>query len=381
MSESRLQTRKSNIELLRIVLMLLIIAHHLVVNSGLTEMYDYQSPTLKMYFFQCFGAFGKVGVNCFMLITGYFMVTSEITMKKWLKLFLEVKFYTISIYLLFLVFGRISFNYHQSLETLFSVVFGVGVNYADTFLVLYLLIPFLNVLARKLEFRAFSVLLGIALTVMTIIPTFSLFLSVLDKSNDTWNYLMWMIVLYLTGAYIRSYQDQFLDRIGLKMQVQKILLPALNLLAVFLWIAFYDLFGVKHDMGSPYWFVNDANKLLAFTCAVSLLLCFLSLDIKHSKIINGVASTTFGVFLIHTSGDYMRSFLWSTVFKVPEIYLSQYAAMKVICVVLMVFVTCALIDVLRQIIIEKPLLSRLPVIDFLSEKCYKNWKSKRTSKI
>lgn len=51
MGESRLQTRKSNIELLRIVLMLLIIAHHYVVNSGLTEVFDYQAPSMKMYFF------------------------------------------------------------------------------------------------------------------------------------------------------------------------------------------------------------------------------------------------------------------------------------------------------------------------------------------
>ena len=361
MGESRLQTRKSNIELLRIVLMLLIIAHHYVVNSGLTEVFDYQAPTLKMYFFQCFGAFGKIGVNCFVLITGYFMVTSKITAKKWLKLYLEVKFYTLAIYVLFLLFGRIGFNYHHCLETIFSVVFGVGVNYADTFLVLYLLIPFLNDLAAKLSFRAFSVLLGIALTVMTIIPTFSLFLSVLDESNDTWNYLMWMIVLYLTGAYIRTYQDQLQAILRLRTPFQKFGLLFCNLVLIFLWIAFFDLFGVKHNMRSPYWFVNDANKLLAFTCAVSMLFWFMSLDIKHSKLINGIASTTFGIFLIHTSGDYMRSFLWDTVFKVTETYQSHYAVLKSGFAVLVVFTICAMIDVLRKKAFERPLFDRLQI--------------------
>lgn len=287
------------------------------------------------------------------------MITSNITTKKWLKLYLEVKFYTLVIYILFLLFGRIDFNYHQCLETIFSVVFGVGVNYADTFLVLYLLIPFLNVLVRKLDYRSFSVLLGIALTVMTIIPTFSLFLSVLDKNNDTWNYLMWMIVLYLTGAYIRTYQDQLLKILCLKTHIQKLCLLVCNLVLIFLWIAFFDLFGVKHNMRSPYWFVNDANKLLAFSCAVSMLLCFLSLDIKHSKLINGIAATTFGVFLIHTSGNYMRSFLWGTVFNVVNTYQSPNAEIKAVIAVMTVFAVCSMLDFLRMKFLEKPLFNSL----------------------
>ena len=298
-------------------------------------------------------------INCFVLITGYFMITSKITMKKWLKLYLEVKFYTLAIYFLFLMFGRIDFNYHQCLETIFSVIFGIGVNYADTFLVLYLLTPFLNVLARKLDFRAFSVLLGIALTVMTIIPTFSLFLSVLDESNDTWNYLMWMIVLYLTGAYIRTYEDQLQEILRLRTPFRKFVFLICNLVLIFLWIAFFDLFGVKHNMRSPYWFINDANKLLAFSCAVSLLLWFLSLNIKHSNLINGAAATTFGIFLIHTSGDYMRSFLWGTVFKVTESYDSPNAVIKAVFAVLIVFAVCAVIDSLRMRLLEKPLFAGL----------------------
>jgi hypothetical protein len=41
------KTRDSNIELFRIVAMMLIIAHHYVVNSGLAGMIDTPTPTLN----------------------------------------------------------------------------------------------------------------------------------------------------------------------------------------------------------------------------------------------------------------------------------------------------------------------------------------------
>lgn len=66
--------RESGIELFRIITMLVIVAHHYVVNSGvIQEVYD--SPTLSSnyIFMLLFGWGGKTGINCFVLITGYFM--------------------------------------------------------------------------------------------------------------------------------------------------------------------------------------------------------------------------------------------------------------------------------------------------------------------
>lgn len=222
-------------------------------------------------------------------------------------------------------------------------------------MILYLLIPFLNRLANSLDFKSYSSMLGILLIVMTLIPSFSLFLSVLHANNDTWNYLLWMIVLYLLGGYYRFYQSRIDQVIRMASKSRKGLLFGANVLLIFLWIAFYDLFGVKHDMRSPYWFVNDANKLLALTCAASMLIWFLSIDVKHSKWINGIAATTFGVFLIHTSGDYMREFLWGSVFKVQESYQLPFAEGRAILAIFTVFAVCAVIDYARNRFLETPL--------------------------
>lgn len=73
--------------------MLLIIAHHFVVNSGvLDKMYEAPLSANSIFLF-LFGAWGKTGINCFMLITGYFLCKSNITLKKYIKLISEVLFY------------------------------------------------------------------------------------------------------------------------------------------------------------------------------------------------------------------------------------------------------------------------------------------------
>ena len=75
--------RNSSLELFRIITMLVIIAHHYVVNSGLTEVLQQNTSVSFNSVFLClFGWGGKTGINCFVLITGYFMCKSNITLKK-----------------------------------------------------------------------------------------------------------------------------------------------------------------------------------------------------------------------------------------------------------------------------------------------------------
>lgn len=106
------KTRNSNLELYRIIVMLLIVAHHYVVNSGLGEVLQENPLSGRSIFFYLFGAWGKTGINCFVMITGYFMCKSQITLHKFLKLLFEVLFYNIVIYTIFVIIGyeKISFN-------------------------------------------------------------------------------------------------------------------------------------------------------------------------------------------------------------------------------------------------------------------------------
>ena len=66
------QPRSSNLELYRIFCMLMIVAHHYVVNSGVmsaTGPIGENPHAANSFFLMLFGAWGKTGINCFLMIT------------------------------------------------------------------------------------------------------------------------------------------------------------------------------------------------------------------------------------------------------------------------------------------------------------------------
>ena len=79
-----------------------------------------------------------------------------------------------------------------------------------------------------------------------------------------------------------------------------------------------------------------------------------NLKIPYSKFINKVASTTFGVLLIHTNSDAMRKWLWKDLLDNFGMYNSPYLLIHAICSVLGIFILCTIVDLLRIKFIEKP---------------------------
>lgn len=69
--------RNSDIEALRVVAMLMIIAYHYVVHGTATE-----TVCGTKVFLECAALWGKAGVNLFCLIMGYFGIRSEFKIKK-----------------------------------------------------------------------------------------------------------------------------------------------------------------------------------------------------------------------------------------------------------------------------------------------------------
>ena len=98
-----LTKRDSNLELLRIVAMLGIIASH--YGFGLKPLLAEEPLSINSLWFLNLTLWGKVGINCFMLISGYFMCEMAISAKKYIKLLAQVYFYSILINGIFLLSG------------------------------------------------------------------------------------------------------------------------------------------------------------------------------------------------------------------------------------------------------------------------------------
>ena len=109
LSDSR-QRRDSNFEILRIIAMMMVILQHIAVYGGwpmdINQTFDLG---VNSFFIQFIYHFGKIGVWIFVLITGYFMISSKSSVvPKYLKLWLQVLMTSLVIDLAFIIFGNVS---------------------------------------------------------------------------------------------------------------------------------------------------------------------------------------------------------------------------------------------------------------------------------
>lgn len=337
------EERNSNFELFRIFLMLFIIAHHYVVNSGLTKLYDFSDITPNMIFLQIYGMFGKTVINCFTLITGYFMVKSNITLKKFLKIYLEVKFYYFLLFLVFFITGYESISIKGLIKTVFSVVYEAGNLYTGTFIMFFLFIPFLNILIKGMDKKQHERILLLTICYFTVFSTFF--------KHDTFSFIGWMMVCYLIGSYIRLYPCK-----AFESKRYAILCLAVTVILMVLSILVIDFVGIKWGIDNYYYMLSDSHKFLALTCSLSAFLLFKNMNIKQNKVINRVAASTFGILLIHANSDTMRRFLWKDLFNNTAFYDSGILVLHAIGSVFAVYIVCLAIDQMRIKCIERPLL-------------------------
>lgn len=354
--------RDSNLELFRILTMLLIVAHHYVVNSGLLSP---ESPLLEnpmsidSLFLMVLGSWGKIGINCFVMITGYFMCKSTISMNKFVKLFFEIMFYRIVIGVVFMISGVQEFSWIDFAK-LFIPITQIADNFTGCYLVFFLFIPFLNILIRNLNEKQHIYLLLLCFLTYVMFGTLKG-----GPFKVVMNYVSWFSVLYIIASYIMLYPKKwFADNricgIGLIITV------GLSVLSVV--ICAYV--GEKFDLFMPYYFVTDSNTVLAVLVGVFAFLFFKNLKMSYNKLINTIAASTFGVLLIHANSDTMRQWLWKdTLNNVGHYGLFLYPIISVLAI----FAVCVIIDFIVKNTVEKVFFK---FWDSYSERITNWWKTK-----
>lgn len=343
-SEISKKERSSNLELYRIMCMLMIVAHHYVANSGLTSadgplMTDFTSG--NSIFLTLFGTWGKTGINCFLMITGYFMCTSKITVRKFVKLMAQIYFYRWIFFIIFLCAGYESVSPLRIVK-LIMPFWGFTTGFVPCFIAFWLIIPFLAILVQNMNRRQHELLLLLLLSYYTLlgsVPTFSV----------SFNYITWFSIIFFIASYIRLYPHPVYQR--------KSMWGWLTLISVLLAVA--SIFGLRmlfgQRLGMGYYFVADSNKVFAVLVAVCSFLWFKNLNIKYSKTINAFGAATFGVLLIHANSSAMRTWLWKDAVDVVGHYSMPLGEIILysVGVVMAVFIICNLIDQLRIATLEK----------------------------
>ncbi len=332
------QNRQSNFELLRIIAMVMIVFFHFGMHSGFN--FDTNSITIPRLWNQFIQIGGKLGVNLFVLISGYFLITSsKFKIAKVLKLWGQVFFYSIVIYAIFIVCGWESFNPKDFIKNMLPIIFEQWW-FATSYFVLYLLSPFINVFLNHLDRETYKKMLIVMTICWCIIPTFT----TMDfESND----LIWFFYLYSLAGYIKLNEQKFQAKNKTYFSIAFILI-----LLNFLTVIIFDLIGLKIGFfGKHATYFYHMKRLPTLLISIFLLLAFKNTHIKQNKIINVISSATFGVYLIHDN-NLVRPFLWKQVLN-GEAFSNTIALIPYsIITVLMVYTVCTIIELIRIHVIE-----------------------------
>ena len=340
--------RSSNIELLRIVAMLAIIAHHYVVNSTVCRLFDGAVPTFNSCFLQLWGMWGKTAINVFVLISGYFMCTGNLLLRRYLKLFMQVLFYSWVMWIVLCLFGYEKWDFVLTVKRFvcYDVFAYPNGGFVPAFLWMYLLIPFMNRFISCV--RSKDLYVFVLLSVMMFTGT-----SMLSLGNG-YHHVFWYVTLYFLGAIIRLYPFRW-------MCSNKICLPILILAIIGAWMSVMTITFGAYFFNKPslinfsYYFVSDSHKFFALLVSLFIFLVFKNWRLGYVKWINTISATCFGVLLIHAASDGMRRWLWQDFVNVPNAYNFSATSLAGYSIIVMfgVFIICSCLDFLRIRFCEK----------------------------
>ena len=329
-------TRSSNLELLRILCMLLIIGDHLTGQSGIA---DY--TTLPSSFAFCLiGCGSRIACSVFVLIGGWFLCEQPYKTRRPLSLWL----YTVPVTLLCKLAGL-----DVSWGALRWAAFPASTRqlwFISDYLLLLLCVPLLNRLLRGLSRPAHRGLLAVLAVPLIVYPT-------LFGENGAVSDTAWMFLYeYLLITYLRRWPDNRLAHLlqhraaalGLGLG-----LPLLNTILR----AVLETRGLTDGKAFQYmaYYRTALGALPNLLAALALFYLFKGLDLGCVRWVNALAGTTLGVYILHQVPAF-RGFLWNGLLQAEAHHGSVGYTLLAI---LAVFLGCAAVDALRTAIVMRPL--------------------------
>ena len=328
--------RNVNMDLLRILSGFLIILLHSIDHSGVLEVAD-EGPVPMQLYIRCIYMLTQVCVNCYVLLSGYFLVKSKFRLQKLVALWMEVVFYSFVIKLIFMVVGYVPFSV-ISLISCFMPVFTGRYWFITIYFGLYLISPFLNIGIHAMNKKQ-HMMLNILLLFL-----FSAWISVHPSiagmnSGAGWG-LAWFVVLYFFAAWFRLYYQSNQRFVG----------KLLFWVGIFVGVAVIYVLGrdipLIETIAENWYRYDSVSACVATLC---LFVAFLNINIENeliSKIITTIAPATLGVYLIHAHAEFSP---WSwEVLNLPAKMDSVLFGLVQVGVVLAIYIGCTVLDLIRM---------------------------------
>ena len=338
--------RNIGLDCLRIISMIMIVFLHYLGKGGLLSIENTSNIYHTVYYF--IESMCIISVNCYVLISGYFLIKSKFKWKKVLQLWLETLFYSIVIYAIIVVLGLKELDIKGIIKSLFPII-TKEYWFINIYLVMYILSPFLNKLINtinKKEYQKLLLILIICFSIISILPA----AYTLDSRRGYG--IIWFICLYLIAGYIRIYD------IPKKLKLNKnfyflllYLIFAIMVAAGMLLLDSVSDYLGKENLREKFLQYNNIFVLME---SIALFMYFKQLNIKSSKLIKlieFIAPLTLAVYLIHEQSQ-LRTVLYNKILHTEICYHNPYGILIVIGSVLAIFIVCITIEFIRQKILK-----------------------------
>lgn len=268
--------RQSNIELCRIVAMLFVV----MVHSGIVAFGDIKDYDLSYWGILTMQGFAIVGVNVFVIISGYFSVSFKlrsIAKLVWICLF----------YAIVALGTAYMMNYPIEVKSIFWVSNSIW--YIATYIGLLCISPLLNTFISRMDRAKHKALILILIVLQT---WYEYVPRLINDFHNGYSILSFMI-LYLIARYVRLYGfPWFFRKYHIWIYISCSLLIAAGLICA---VAFHF-----HPRGAAYWLLKYDNPLVICS-SLGLFAYFEQLQIQNNKVVNYIASSSIAVLLLHTS--------------------------------------------------------------------------------
>lgn len=278
--------RKSNVELLRILAMLMVIGVH---------FYAYETEVDRC-FYEITESFCIGGVNIFVMISAWFMTgRKSINIRKIVNLLIEVAFWGIIGFSLMVVFNMDDFSVKGLIKVIAPYFWG-NRWFVEAYAIYFVFLPYLNLIVETISKRLHAALLGIMFCLFCIWPTF-----LPNPPIDDYGYgFLHFIFLFMLVSYIKLYTAG---------RMPKKWICAVG------YIVFSLISAAESHAGMAVsWAYNNVVVVAAALC---LFMVFIQMSF-NCRTINILASAAFGVFLIHTDG-FFSEIIYGQLFRVQEV--------------------------------------------------------------
>ena len=352
--------RQTGPELLRIIAMLLIMFHHFALHGGI----DYTTFSINNAYLNIIEFGGKIGVNIFVIITGYFSCTSKFSFKRIFKLLFAVEFYSLTLMIVSLFTGAQEFSVRLFVKGFFPLLFD-GYWFVTIYIILYVLLPILNAGIDKISRTHLAFVICFLLALYCIIPNTIEKLSILKPISDfEFSMVIWFITLYLIGAYFRKYSF--------------LLIKHATISHILLLMSLFIMFGARTMqlyLGADYGgkiakliriFADYSTRsIMTFAISILLFCVFLSINFRGNRMFFHISKATFGVYLIHDNPLFYK-YMWENIIHTKEIYnMPSFIPLSVMSILLL-YTVCTVIEIFREKYIEKTLFSFNGINKFIS---------------